>query len=503
MSTTTHQSQSTNTNHVDVLIVGAGISGIASAYHIQKRTNKTFAILEGRAVLGGTWDLFKYPGIRSDSDMQTFGFSFFPWTDPNAISSAPAILDYLHRTVEEFNLARHIRYQHRVTGASWSSEQALWTVDVAIDEGDTAHHKQMTCRFLHMCTGYYDYDAGYTPHFEGREDFTGRIVHPQHWDETLDYTDKRVVVIGSGATAVTLVPNMAECAQHVTMLQRSPTYIVSRPAQDAVVKWLHRLLPSGIAHNIARWRSILRQMFEYWITQRFPDVAKKNILQMAQDELGDAVDAKHLTPTYNPWEQRLCLIPDSDLWNAIKAGKASIVTDDIERFVPEGIRLQSGDVLPADVIVTATGLSVKIMKGVDILVDGETFNLSQTLSYKGLMFGNLPNLAQTFGYINASWTLRAELIAEFVCRVLNHMDATHNDIVMPALPDVNWDETRTAVDLKSGYIRRVAHELPKQGMAPPWTVSNYYVRDMMTMRYGKLEDGVLQWRKKEREAIPI
>ena len=381
---------------------------------------KSFVILEGRAAMGGTWDLFRYPGVRSDSDMYTLGYRFRPWRDAKAIADGPAILNYIRETAAEFGVDKTIRYDHRVRRASWSSDDALWTVEA--ETGPEKRVVRFTCNFLYLCTGYYDYEGGYTPEWPGVERFRGQIVHPQKWPEDLDYAGKRVVVIGSGATAVTLVPAMAERAAHVTMLQRSPTYVVSRPAEDKIANWLRRRLPDRAAYALTRWKNVLLGMFFYNLARKRPELMKRLIAKGVRRHLGEEYDLKHFTPQYNPWDQRLCLVPDSDLFRAIREGSASVVTDHIETFTETGLRLKSGEHLDADIIVTATGLVLKLMSGLQLVVDGAPVDLSKTMAYKGMMYSDVPNLASAFGYTNASWTLKCDLTAEYVCRLLNHMD---------------------------------------------------------------------------------
>jgi monooxygenase len=473
----------------DVIIVGAGLSGIGVAYHLQRDCpKKSFIILEGREALGGTWDLFRYPGIRSDSDMHTLGYRFRPWLGEKAIADGPAILDYLNDTAREFGIDRKIRFRHKVKRASWSSTEARWTLDV---EGPDGKQVSYSCNFLQMCSGYYDYNAGYMPGWPGMERFKGEIVHPQKWTETLDYAAKRVVVIGSGATAVTLVPAMADKAAHVTMLQRSPTYIVARPAKDPIANWLYAKLPEGLAHTAARWKNILLSMYFYNAARKNPEGAKQRIIAMAKAELGPGIDmAKHFTPRYNPWDQRLCLVPDGDLFKAIRAGKAAVVTDEIETFTETGLKLRSGQELPADIIVTATGLVMRLMGGMQLKVDGKIVNAGATMSYKGMMFSDVPNLASTFGYTNASWTLKADLTAEYLCRILNKMDrggyafCTPHNTDPTVLPDAT-------PPLSSGYMQRGKDVMPKQGSKRPWKLYQNYAKDMLALRFGKVDDGTL------------
>lgn len=474
--------------HFDVLIVGAGLSGIGAAYHLKTTCpGKTFALLEGRERLGGTWDLFRYPGIRSDSDMFTLGYSFKPWTQPKAIADGPSILAYLRETAEENGIDRQIRYGHRVLAARWSTPDARWTVSVAVGE----ERRKLTCSFLLMCAGYYDYDEGYTPRFEGRESFRGRIVHPQQWTDDIDYEGKRVVVIGSGATAVTLVPAMAKKAAHVTMLQRSPTYVVSLPERDKVGDWLREHLPQGVAYSATRWKNVLFSTALYNYCQRRPEKAKKALVGLVKKSLGDAADVEtHFTPRYDPWDQRLCVVPDGDLFEAIKSGKASVVTDQIERFTEKGIALRSGRELEADLVVTATGLKLKFLGGVALEVDGAPFEQKKALVYKGLMASDVPNLAFVVGYTNASWTLKADLVCEYVCRLLLHMDARGKKVCVPRRNDPTLRE-EPLMTLSSGYVQRSIDDFPRQGDKKPWRVNQSYARDLVVLRHTPIEDGAL------------
>ena len=473
----------------DVVIVGAGLSGIGVAYYLQRDCpRKSFVILEARGALGGTWDLFRYPGVRSDSDMHTLGYRFRPWRGEKSIADGPAILAYLEDTAREYGIDRKIRFRQKVIRAAWSSADARWTLDVAGPDGEQLTY---SCRFLQMCSGYYDYDGGYMPGWPGMERFRGAIVHPQQWPEDLDYAGKRVVVIGSGATAVTLVPALTDKAAHVTMLQRSPSYIVARPAKDPVVNRLYARLPEKLAHILARWKNIALQMYFYNMARKKPDAFKQRVIELARAQLGPGVDMeKHFTPRYNPWDQRLCLIPDADLFKAIRAGKASVTTDEIETFTEAGLALRSGETLPADIIVTATGLVVRLLGGMQLVVDGKAVNPGATLSYKGMMFSDVPNLASTFGYVNASWTLKADLIAEYLCRILNAMDRGGYAYCTPR----NADPTLVAdasPPLSSGYMQRARDVLPKQGSKRPWKLNQNYAKDMLALRFGSIDDGTL------------
>ena len=477
-------------NHFDVLIVGAGLSGIGAAYHLKEKCpGKTFAILEGRDAIGGTWDLFRYPGIRSDSDMHTLGYNFKPWKEEKSIADGPSIWNYVNETADENEIRQHIRFNHLVKDAKWSTDEARWTVE-AENQGEFV---QFTCNFLYMCSGYYNYEKGYTPEFEAIEDFKGTIVHPQFWPEDLDYTGKRVIVIGSGATAMTLVPAMAEDAASITMVQRSPTYVVSAPDKDKIANTLRKFLPAKLAYNITRFKNITLQGYMYNRTRVKPAKIKKLLLGMVRKELGDDYDVDtHFTPSYNPWDQRLCLVPNSDLFQAIRSGKATVVTDLIDRFTEKGLKLQSGEELEADIIVTATGLNLKLLGGMTVSVDNEAVDFPKTFSYKGMMYSDVPNLVQTFGYINASWTLRADLTAEYVCRLLNHMDKLGVSQCTPRLRDE--DENMTARpwidDFSAGYMQRLMHLFPKQGEGP-WRNTQNYALDKKVIRKAPLEDGAL------------
>jgi cation diffusion facilitator CzcD-associated flavoprotein CzcO len=480
-------SAGTDSEYLDVLIVGAGLSGIGAAWHLQdKCPAKSYAILEARETSGGTWDLFRYPGIRSDSDMYTLGYSFRPWKDAKAIADGPSILSYIREVARDHGIDTRIRYGHRVVAARWSTQQARWTVE--IEQGPEKRKVTITCGFLWMCSGYYDYAAGYTPEFPGIERFKGRIVHPQKWTEDIDYKGKKVVVIGSGATAVTLVPAMAPEAAHVTMLQRSPTYVVARPAEDSIANRLRRRLPIGLAYGLTRWKNVLLGMYFYQLCKRRPDRAKALILKGVRYFLGPDYDIeKHSTPRYNPWDQRLCLVPDADLFRAIRARQVSVVTDHIESFTETGIRLKSGSVLEADLVVTATGLALQLLGGMTVEVDGKAINPADTLAYKGMMYSDVPNFAVVSGYTNASWTLKADLVCEYVCRLLNHMQKNALRQCTPRLDDPDM-ERLPWVDFSSGYIQRAVDKFPKQGARRPWRLHQNYAMDLMSLRYGSLRD---------------
>ena len=476
--------------HFDVLIVGAGLSGIGAGAHLRMECpDKSFAILEGRDSIGGTWDLFRYPGVRSDSDMYTLGYRFRPWRDPKAIADGAAILNYIRETAAEFHLDETVRYNHRAILASWNSAEARWTVTAAT--GDSVI--QLSCNFLYLCTGYYDYESGYTPEWPGVGTFRGPIIHPQKWPQDLDYSGKRVVVIGSGATAVTLVPALADTgAVHVTMLQRSPTYIVSRPSKDVIANSLRAMLPDRMAYAITRWKNILYNQFFYSLSRRRPPVMKRLIEKGVRNELGEDCDIGHFTPRYDPWDQRLCLVPDSDLFRVLREGKASVVTDEIENFTETGVRLRSASHLDADIIVTATGLVMKIMAGLDLIVDGQAVDLSKTMAYKGMMYSDVPNLASAFGYTNASWTLKCDLTAQYVCRLLKHMDKYGYSICTARRKDPSVVAERV-VDFTSGYVQRALHTLPSQGSKTPWRLHQNYVKDIAMLRYGSVDDGSMEF----------
>ena len=481
---------------VDVLIVGAGLSGIGAACHLQRLSpERKFAVIEARQSLGGTWDLFRYPGIRSDSDMYTLGYSFKPWVGEKAIADGPSILQYLRDTAREHGIDRHIRYGQRVRSAAWSSAEAQWTlqIDRELGPGQGGERLTLRCAFLLMCSGYYNYEAGYTPEFPGLAQFAGRVVHPQQWSDDIDVSGKRVVVIGSGATAVTLVPELAKQAAQVTMLQRSPTYMVSRPSVDKLARRLLRLGGPRLAHGITRWKNLLFGMYVFRLCRSKPLKVKAGLIELLRRQLPAGYDLRtHFTPRYNPWDQRLCLVPDGDLFKAIVDNKVSIVTDQIEGFSATGIRLKSGATLPADLVVTATGLQVQLMSGMTMQIDGRAVEPARLVSYKGLMFGGVPNFASISGYTNASWTLKADLVSAFVCRLLNHMQRTHTRQCMPQAPDPTM-ALNPWVDFSSGYFQRVIDQLPKQGSVKPWKLNQNYITDLMWLRFGKVDDGVMRF----------
>ncbi|UNU45082.1 NAD(P)/FAD-dependent oxidoreductase [Sphingopyxis sp. YF1] len=477
----------------DVLIVGAGISGIGMAVHLQMNCpDRSFGIAERRADLGGTWDLFRYPGIRSDSDMHTLGFVFEPWKHEKSIADGPAILDYLNRIVDERGIRERIRFDRKVVGADWDSADARWTVTMEDSQGTQS---TTTARWLYLGAGYYDYDEPFDANFAGRADFQGQILHPQFWPKDLDYKGKKVVVIGSGATAVTIVPSMAKEAGHVTMLQRTPTWYAIRPAKDGFANFLRKILPEELAYKITRFKNVKLQDIVFKKARDKPQKVKDFLTKKVKAALGDRYDEKAFTPPYNPWEQRLCLVPDADFFEAMKADKASVVTDHIERFDATGIQLKSGQHLDADIIVTATGLKLAVAGKIPVRVDGDPVDWSEHFYYKACMFSNVPNFSAVFGYLNASWTLRADIVSEYVCRVLNHMRATGTEIALPLLEDPSTLTEENIFDFSSGYIQRSLHIMPKSAVALPWRLSQNYIQDRIDMRTGAIDDGVLAFGK--------
>jgi monooxygenase len=489
----TASSSSVPAEMLDVLIVGAGLSGIGAAHHLQQRCPQhRYAILEARNVIGGTWDLFRYPGIRSDSDMYTLGYSFKPWKHAKAIADGPTILRYIREAADEAGITPHIQFGHSVRAAAWSTTDACWTLEV--ERVASGQRTPLRARFLYLCGGYYSYADGHRPEFVGEADFEGSVVQPQFWPEGLDYSDKRVVVIGSGATAVTLVPEMAKTASHVTMLQRSPTYVVNRPSEDRIAQWLNRRTPSRLAYALTRWKNVLLSRFFYRMARRRPALVKERIVQMASQQLGAGHDvATHFTPRYDPWDQRMCVAPDGDLFERIRAGRASVVTDTVERFTPHGIRLASGQELPADVVVVATGLKLNVLGDVKISIDGRPLDVGQAMAYKGMMLGDVPNMAMTFGYTNASWTLKADLTAAYVCRLLRYMHRRGYRIAVAQRdPSI---EPQPFLAFTSGYVQRAAGTLPLQGSKTPWRVHQDYLADLPIIRWGRIADGVLKFQK--------
>ena len=495
--------------HVDVLIVGAGLSGIGAGYHLQASCpGKSYAILEARDSIGGTWDLFRYPGIRSDSDMYTLGYSFKPWEGAKSITDGPSILDYVRQTASEHRIEQKIRFRHRVVRAEYSTADAVWTVEV--ERGDTGETVNMSCNFLLMCSGYYNYDEGYTPDFAGTERFAGQIVHPQKWTDDIDYAGKRVVVIGSGATAVTLLPAMAGEAAHVTMLQRSPSYIVALPGEDPIAKALRRVLGTRVSYPIMRWKNVLLTMFSFQLSRRRPGMMKALIRKGLARQLPDGYDIDtHFKPHYDPWDQRLCLVPDGDLFEAIRAGDVSVVTDQIDTFTERGIRLAGGDELEADLVVTATGLNLLALGGMTVAVDGRDVELPETMGYKGMMLSGIPNMAMVIGYTNASWTLKCDLTCEYVCRLLNHMDEHGYAQCVPENRDPSVTK-QPFIDFSSGYVLRAIDKFPKQGSKAPWRLYQNYARDILSLRHGAIEDGTMRFSRagvgvaeEEREAVAV
>ena len=478
-------------NHFDMIIIGAGLSGIGAACHLQlKHPNKSYQIIESRERMGGTWDLFRYPGVRSDSDMHTLGYSFKPWLSAKAIADGPAIRDYIKESAAEFGVDQHIQYQRKVVAASWDSATAKWTLTLEnTQDGDTAaaELETLTCNFIYSCTGYYRYDQGFTPDFPDAEKFKGQIVHPQLWPQDLDYTGKRIVVIGSGATAITLVPSLAKTAGHVTMLQRSPTYVLSRPDEDAVSQKLRRWFPEQLAYDLTRWKNVTAQAMLFQLSRRFPNYVKKLIRKVVHGWMGDdfAIDT-HFNPSYKPWDQRLCLVPNGDLFRSLRKGTSSIVTDHIERFTENGIQLKSGETLEADIIITATGLELLLLGGLKLEVDGVETKVADSLTYKGMMFSGIPNLALAAGYTNASWTLKCDLTSNYVCRLLSYMDkhkyqycVANND---PSVKRLQF------LDLASGYVDRAIDQFPKQGDKSPWKLHQNYLLDILNLRVGSVRD---------------
>lgn len=478
--------------HVDVIIVGAGISGIGAACHLQKKSpNRSFTILEARENIGGTWDLFRYPGIRSDSDMYTLGYSFKPWKEGAAIADGDSILKYLSETVAEHDLAGKIRFGKRVSKAEWSTSNSTWTLTVT--DSKNGKEQNLTCNYLFMCSGYYNYEKGYLPEFKGYEDFEGEIAHPQHWPSELDYAGKKVVVIGSGATAVTIVPAMAESAAHVTMLQRSPSYVASRPQSDGMANGLRKFLPAWLAYKIVRVKNVLLTMAFFSLSRRYPAAIKKRLIKLVKEELGPEFDVKtHFTPNYNPWDQRLCAVPDADLFEVLREKRASVVTDHIDHFTKTGIALKSGKELQADIIVPATGLQLQSLGGMDLIVDEQPITIGETTNYKGFTLSNVPNFAWTVGYTNASWTLKADLTSNYVCRLLNHMEKHGFSVCVPEL-DEDMPDAAPILDLSSGYIQRALDLMPKQGTKQPWRIHHNYVADLLHLKFERVDDGVMHF----------
>jgi monooxygenase len=478
---------------VDVLIVGAGLSGIGAAFHLQQRCpSTTYAILEARNAIGGTWDLFRYPGVRSDSPMHTLGYSFRPWTHAEAITDGSSIRRYIADTAHDAGIDAHIRFGHRVARASWSTATARWTIEAVRGAGGSESTVRLCCRFLHVCGGYYSYESAYRPRFENEAMFTGRIIHPQFWPEQLDFAGKQVIVIGSGATAITLIPQLAKDAAHVTMLQRSPSYLFNRPREDAIANRLRRVLPQRLAWRLTRAKDVLVDMAIYQLARRRPELAKQKLIQLVREQLPPDFDvATHFTPRYNPWRQRVCLVADGDFFKAIKKGSVSVVTDEIEAFTAGGVRLKSGTDLAADIVVIATGLNLRLMGNIELTVDGARPDVSKAMTYKSAMLSGVPNLTFTFGYTNASWTLKADLTATFACRLIRHMNARGYSIAVPRRdPQVCAEPF---LDFTSGYVTRALDLLPRQGSERPWRVYQNYLLDLFTLRFSRIDDGVLKF----------
>ena len=476
--------------HKNVIVIGAGISGIAAGYNLKKSCpNKSFAILEGRESLGGTWDLFKYPGIRSDSDMHTLGYRFKPWIHDKSIADGQSILEYLNETVDENNLKKNILLNHKVKSANWNSDKSLWELEI----NNKDQLVNMTCDFLFLCGGYFSYSKPHMPSFINQEKFEGQIIHPQFWNDQLDYTNKKVVVIGSGATAITLVPAIAEKAKHVVMLQRSPSYVVSRPSEDAINRFLRKFLPIKFTYFLIRWKNILWQSYTFFLARKFPERIKKGILDLLKDELGSDFDInKHFTPSYKPWDKRMCLVPDSDLFSAIKNNKASVVTDKVKQFESDGILLESGVKITTDIIVTATGIELNSLNDINVTMDNVKVNAHERLTYKGMMLSGVPNFALSFGYVNASWTLRADLTCEYVCRLISLMDKKGVDCCAP-INDQSAYGDDDLIDFTSGYVQRGLHLMPKQGNKAPWKNYQNYLKDIFAVRLFSIKDSNLNF----------
>ena len=470
--------------------MGAGISGIAAAYNLKKSCpTKSFLILEGRDNIGGTWDLFKYPGIRSDSDMHTLGYRFKPWIHDKSIADGPSILKYLKETIDENDLMQNIHLKNKVSSANWNTKRSIWELEVK-EEGNI---KKITCNFLFLCGGYYSYTKPHMPHFKNQEKFNGQIIHPQFWNEKIDYRNKKIAVIGSGATAVTIVPEIAKKAEHVVMIQRSPTYIVSRPSEDAINKFLRKFLPVKLTYFLIRWKNILFQSWTFFIARKYPEATKNRILDMIRDELGAGYDVdKHFTPSYKPWDQRICLVPDSDLFQSIRDKKASVVTDTINEFQSDGILLNSGTKVEADIIVTATGIELNALNGIDVTIDNDKVEPNKRLTYKGMLLSGVPNFAMSFGYVNASWTLRADLTCEYVCRLINLMDKKGVSCCEP-IDDKNAHGDDRLIDFTSGYFERGLSQMPKQGNKAPWKNYQNYLKDIFAVRIFSIKDSNLNF----------
>ena len=477
--------------HRDVIVVGAGISGIAAGYNLKKSCpNKSFSILEGRKSIGGTWDLFKYPGIRSDSDMHTLGFRFKPWIHDKSIADGPSIMEYLHETINEYELNNNILLDHKVDSANWNSEKLLWELKIKVND----QIQNLTCNFLFLCGGYYSYTKPHMPHFKNQDSFEGQIVHPQFWDESLNYSEKKVAVIGSGATAITIVPAIAEKAEHVVMIQRSPTYVVSGPSKDAINRFLRKILPIRITYFLIRWKNILYQSFTFFMARKYPERTKNRILDLAKNEISTDDVNQHFTPSYKPWDQRICLIPDSDLFNTINNKKASVVTDTINEFQPDGILLNSGKKIEADIIITATGIELNSLNDINVTIDNVKVIANERLTYKGMMLSGVPNFAISFGYVNASWTLRADLTCEYVCRLINLMDKKGVKCCEPKDDKSAYGDDQL-IDFTSGYFQRGLNQMPKQGNKAPWKNYQNYLKDIFAVRLMSIDDTNLKFSK--------
>ena len=477
--------------HKDVIVVGAGISGIAAGYNLKKSCpNKSFSILEGRKSIGGTWDLFKYPGIRSDSDMHTLGFRFKPWIHDKSIADGPSIMEYLHETINEYELNNNILLDHKVDSANWNSEKLLWELKIKVND----QIQNLTCNFLFLCGGYYSYTKPHMPYFKNQEHFQGQIIHPQFWNSSIDYKNKKIAVIGSGATAVTIIPEIAKEAEHVVMIQRSPTYVVSRPSEDAINKFLRKFLPVKLTYFLIRWKNILYQSFTFFMARKYPERTKNRILDLAKNEISTNDVNQHFTPSYKPWDQRICLIPDSDLFNAINNKKASVVTDTINEFQPDGILLNSGKKIEADIIITATGIELNSLNDINVTIDNVKVIANERLTYKGMMLSGVPNFAISFGYVNASWTLRADLTCEYVCRLINLMDKKGVKCCEPKDDKSAYGDDQL-IDFTSGYFQRGINQMPKQGNKAPWKNYQNYLKDIFAVRLMSIDDTNLKFSK--------
>jgi cation diffusion facilitator CzcD-associated flavoprotein CzcO len=475
----------------DVVIIGAGLSGIGAACHLTRKTpSKSFVVLESRKEIGGTWDLFRYPGIRSDSDMHTLGYSFKPWKHEKSIADGSSILRYIHETAEEYDVQKNIRHGQKVEVVSWDSVKGVWTIILSKQGQNTT---TISCSYIYSCTGYYRYDKGYMPEFSNLESFSGQIIHPQRWPDNFNYDGKTVVVIGSGATAITLVPAMAKSAKHVTMLQRSPTYVISSPSTDKLAAKIERFLPEKMAYMVTRWKNVIAQMILYRMSKRWPDYIRGKLIHWTKLQLGKDFDVdEHFSPQYKPWDQRLCLVPNGDLFKSLRKGSSSIVTDHIDQFYDKGIRLKSGKSLEADVVVTATGLELLALGGIKIEVDGKFVDISETTQYKGMMLSDVPNLFFATGYTNASWTLKCDLTSEYVCRLINHLDKTNKNICVPRTKNSTLKQVMS-IGLESGYVQRSIDKFPKEGIISPWKLHQNYFLDLIGLRFKSVKDDFMEF----------